>query len=80
MNSKNEYGSRIRVMIVEDQGMVRAFFERWLVAMPRFVVVASAGSGEAALALVEQARPDVMLVDHQRPGWTGWSSCRRRDR
>jgi DNA-binding NarL/FixJ family response regulator len=71
MNSKNGYTSRIRVMIVEDQGMVRAFFERWLAGLPRFALVASAGSGEAALARVEEARPDVVLVDYQLPGMDG---------
>lgn len=62
---------RIRAMIVEDQGMVRAFFERWLTAMPRFELVASARSGEEALMLVEAARPDVVLVDFQLPGMDG---------
>ncbi|MDF3056433.1 MAG: LuxR family transcriptional regulator [Rariglobus sp.] len=62
---------RIRTMIVEDQGMVRAFFERWLSTMPRFVLVASARSGEEALAQVEAARPDVVLVDYQLPGMDG---------
>lgn len=62
---------RIRVMIVEDQGMVRAFFERWLAELPRFVLAASARSGEEALAQVEAARPDVVLVDFQLPGMDG---------
>lgn len=62
---------RIRTMIVEDLGMVRAFFERWLAGMPRFVLAGSARSGEEALALVEAARPDVVLVDYQLPGMDG---------
>lgn len=72
MNAANKNPSpRIRIMIVEDQGMVRAFFERWLSTMPRFVLVASARSGEDALAQVEAARPDVVLVDFQLPGMDG---------
>ena len=62
---------RIRAIIVEDQGMVRAFFERWLTTMPRFELAASARSGEEALMLVEAARPDVVLVDFQLPGMDG---------
>ncbi len=63
--------SRTRVMIVEDQGMVRAFLERWLAGLPRFVLAGSARSGEEALPLVESARPDVVMVDFQLPGMDG---------
>lgn len=62
---------QIRTMIVEDQGMVRAFFERWLAALPRFALVGSVRTGEEALAQVEAARPDVALVDYQLPGMDG---------
>jgi DNA-binding NarL/FixJ family response regulator len=69
--SFNPFGPRVRTLIVEDQGMVRAFFERWLAAQPRYVLAASARSGEEALLLVEDARPDVLLVDFQLPGMDG---------
>lgn len=71
MNPKDEYNTRIRVMIVEDMGMVRAFFERWLAGLPRFALAASARSGEEALAQVEATRPDLVLVDYQLPGMDG---------
>jgi len=61
----------IRVMIVEDQGLVRTLFERWLATLPRFVLAGSARSGEAALRLVEKERPDIALVDLQLPGMDG---------
>lgn len=71
MTAKNPAGHAIRVMIVEDQGLVRAFFERWLTALPRFALAGSARSGEAALRLVEKERPDLLLVDLQLPGMDG---------
>lgn len=71
MNSKNDTSALIRVMIVEDQGMVRAFFERLFGEMPQFVIAGSARSGEEALLLVEAVRPDVALVDFQLPGMDG---------
>jgi len=71
MTSDNETQSRIRAMIVEDQGMVRGFFERWLEGMPRFILVGSARSGEDALEQIEASRPDVVLVDYQLPGMDG---------
>ena len=60
-----------RVMVVEDQGLVRAFFEQWLAGLPRFVLAGSASSGEEALLHVERERPDVVLVDLQLPGMDG---------
>ncbi|MDB6175649.1 MAG: LuxR family transcriptional regulator [Chthoniobacteraceae bacterium] len=71
MNASNEVSTRVRTMVVEDQGMVLAFFERWLAQLPGFVLVASARSGEEALSQVEAARPDVLLVDYQLPGMDG---------
>lgn len=62
---------RIRSMIVEDQGLMRAFFERWLADLPRFTLALSARSGEEALQKIEAARPDVALVDLQLPGMDG---------
>ncbi|MGC4015206.1 MAG: response regulator transcription factor [Luteolibacter sp.] len=61
----------IRVMILEDQGMIRAFFERWLATLPAYTLVASVRSGEEALSQVESARADVALVDYQLPGMDG---------
>ena len=71
MNSKKESAPRIGVLIVEDQGMVRAFFERLIEGMPQFSPAGSARSGEEALALVETVQPDVALVDFQLPGMDG---------
>lgn len=71
MNTRHGFGAGVRVMIVEDQGMVRAFFERWLAGLPRFVLAGSARSGEEALLQVERERPDIALVDLQLPGMDG---------
>lgn len=61
----------VRVMLVEDQGLVRAFFERWLATLPRFVLAGSARSGEEALRQMERERPDIAIVDLQLPGMDG---------
>lgn len=58
-------------MIVEDQGLVRSFLQRWLQGLPRFVVAGVAQSGEEALKLMELEKPDVVLVDFQLPGIDG---------
>lgn len=71
MMSPNSSHAGIRVMIVEDQGLVRAFFARWLEGLPRFVLAGTARTGEEALLLLEKARPDVVMVDLQLPGMDG---------
>jgi DNA-binding NarL/FixJ family response regulator len=71
MTTNNDSPRSVRVLIVEDQGLMRTFFERWLRAQPRFSLAGSARSGEDALTQVETARPDVALVDFQLPGMDG---------
>lgn len=71
MNIDKDETPSIRTMIVEDQGMVRAFLERWLTDLPQFTLVASAASGEQALEQVGATNPDVILVDYQLPGMDG---------
>lgn len=71
MSTDDTLKSRHRVLIVEDQGMVRAFFERWVADLPGFAVAAAARTGEEALTFVGIATPDIMLVDYQLPGMDG---------
>ena len=71
MTAKTPSEPTIRTMVVEDQGLVRNFFERWLATLPRFTLAGSARSGEAALRLVEKEKPDLAIVDLQLPGMDG---------
>lgn len=60
-----------RVLIVEDQGMINAFFVSWLAQLPGFTLAGAARSGEDAMALLENSQPDVALVDFQLPWMDG---------
>jgi DNA-binding NarL/FixJ family response regulator len=71
MKPTEETSSPIRLLIIEDQGMVRAFFERLLEERSAFEISGSARSGEQALSLLESLKPDVALVDLQLPGMDG---------
>lgn len=71
MSAKTVSGRRVRIFVVEDQGIVRAFFENWIARCPQFLLAGSARSGEEALLHVEAAKPDVALVDFQLPGMDG---------
>src|SRR3989440_1994350 len=67
---------RIRVLIVDDQTLVREGFRKLLELEPDFEVVGTAGDGEAAIAAVERLHqaetpPDVILMDIRMPRMDG---------
>ena len=67
----------IRVVIADDQGMVRAGLRSLLEGEPDIVVVAEAADGEQALATVRRFRPDVVLMDIRMPNLDGIAATRR---
>jgi two-component system, chemotaxis family, protein-glutamate methylesterase/glutaminase len=62
---------RIRVMIVDDAVVVRGLFARWVEAEPDLEMVASLRSAREALAQIERADPDVVLLDIEMPELDG---------
>ena len=64
-------GRRIRVMIVDDAVVVRGLFARWVDAEPDLEVVASLRTGREAVAQIERADPDVVLLDVEMPELDG---------
>jgi DNA-binding NarL/FixJ family response regulator len=67
----------IRVVIVDDHAMLRAGLEQLLAGEPDLDVVGKAGDGAEAVALVREARPDVVLMDLQMPGVDGVEATRQ---
>lgn len=61
----------LRVVLAEDQSMVRGAFGSLLELEPDVAVVASVADGVEALAAVREHRPDVLLTDIEMPGMTG---------
>lgn len=67
----------IRVVIADDQEMVRTGFRMILESQPDIEVVADVVDGEAALAAVARHRPDVLLLDIRMPKLDGLEVTRR---
>jgi DNA-binding NarL/FixJ family response regulator len=68
--------SPIRVVIVDDHALVREGTHQLLERSEDLEVVGEAGSGEDAVGVLEQLRPDVAIVDVNLPGMSGLELAR----
>ncbi|MFG1700076.1 response regulator transcription factor [Nonomuraea sp. NPDC049309] len=66
----------IRVMLAEDQAMVRGALASLLGLESDIEVVGEAANGDEALAVAAATRPDVALLDIEMPGTGGLAACR----
>jgi DNA-binding NarL/FixJ family response regulator len=69
--------SRLRVVIADDQPLMRAGFKAVLEATGSIEVVAEAGTGEEAVRAASEHAPDVVLMDIRMPGMDGIEATRR---
>ncbi|CAL9624710.1 response regulator [Streptomyces sp. enrichment culture] len=66
-----------RVLVVDDQFLIRAGLAGLLRAAPGIEVVGEASSGDEAVSLAAETGPDVVLMDIRMPGMTGIEATER---
>ncbi|GHA92009.1 response regulator [Streptomyces termitum] len=77
MEDETTGGRPVRVLVADDEAMVRAGVRAILARDPRVEVVAEAGDGREALELARRHRPDVVLLDIRMPGLDGLGAAAR---
>ena len=68
---------RIRVLLVDDQGLFREALATLLGLHSQLEIVGEAADGQAGVALAQTLRPDVVLMDLRMPGMSGVEATRR---
>ena len=66
-----------RILIVDDQRLMREGLRTLLELEPDFAVAGEAGDGAAALEVYEASTPDIVLMDIRMPGMDGVEATRR---
>jgi DNA-binding NarL/FixJ family response regulator len=67
----------IRVLLADDQSLVRAGFRSLLAAQDDIEIVGEASDGEEAVRLATELSPDIVLMDIRMPGLDGLAATRR---
>ena len=66
----------IRVLLVDDDSMIRQILARMLASYPDLEVVGQAASGDEAVSCVEQLAPQVVVMDIRMPKMDGIAAAR----
>ena len=67
----------IRILLAEDQAMVRGALSALLGLEPDIEVLGSAADGEAAWRMLQQLQPDILVTDIEMPGLSGLELAQR---
>jgi hemolysin D len=74
-NSVNQ-NQKIRILIVDDQKMIREGLKALIQTEPDFEIVGISDNGEDSIKQVETSQPDIVLMDMEMPGLDGVSATK----
>ncbi len=77
MSSNTNSPRTITVVVTDDSAFMRRAIQKMLEKEPEIRVVGTAASGEEAISMIEQLRPDVVTMDVEMPGIGGLEAARR---
>ncbi len=77
MNAETSAGTTIRLLLADDQALVRGALSALLGLEQDLEIVAEAGTGEEAVESARTHAPDVALLDVEMPGMDGIEACAR---
>lgn len=77
MEELMEHSATIRVMIVDDQFIVRSGLSSFIMIYPDFEYVGEAANGEEAVRICGELRPDIILMDLLMPKMNGVEATRQ---
>jgi two-component system response regulator NreC len=68
---------QVRVLLADDHTLIRAGLRLVVDQEPEFTVVGEASDGRQAVALAQQLKPDIVVMDVGMPGLNGIEACRQ---
>jgi two-component system nitrate/nitrite response regulator NarL len=77
LDRETERKSPLRVLVVDDHALIREGLISLLSSQPDIEVVGAAGDGQEALAMAQEVRPDLVLMDVSMPGMDGLEATRQ---
>lgn len=72
----SDQSAHVRILVVDDHPVLRQGLRQVIESDPRLRVIGEAGDGEAALALIDAHRPDVVVLDIDMPKLDGFGVVR----
>src|ERR1700730_3871326 len=69
--------SNLRILVADDHDIIRRGLKSLLCSRPGWMVCAEAATGREAIALAEQHRPDIVVMDISMPDLNGLEAARK---
>lgn len=66
-----------KVLIIDDESSARKLISEYLLGYPELIIIGEANNGVDAIKLINEFKPDLVFIDVQMPGFTGFEVLER---